>query len=139
MVIPWLCLAVAVFPCFLLLERERTAPALYVACAVLAGASTLSTSVSLIAVTESLPHRVRSGALAIIYALSISVFGGSTQFIVAWLTRLTHNPLAPAWYMIGGVFVGFAALLVMPETAPIKVGIADVQFNGAAHARASAR
>jgi MFS transporter, MHS family, citrate/tricarballylate:H+ symporter len=139
MVIPWICLAVAVFPCFLLLERERTAPALYVACAVLAGASTLSTSVSLIAVTESLPHRVRSGALAIIYALSISVFGGSTQFIVAWLTRLTHNPLAPAWYMIGGVFVGFAALLVMPETAPIKVGIADVQFNGAAHARASAR
>jgi MFS family permease len=140
MIIPWLCLAVAVFPCFLLLERERTGLALYLACAVLAGASTLSSSASLIAVTESLPHRVRSGALAIIYALSISVFGGSTQFIVAWLTRLTGNPLTPAWYMIGGVFVGFVAQFVMPETAPIKVGIADVpEFNGAANARAPAR
>jgi hypothetical protein len=77
----------------------------------------------LVAVTESLPHRVRSGALAIIYALSISIFGGSTQFIVAWLTRLTGNPLAPAWYMIGGVVVGLIALCVMPESAPIKVGV----------------
>jgi MHS family citrate/tricarballylate:H+ symporter-like MFS transporter len=123
MIIPWLCLALAVFPCFALLERERTGIALYVACGVLASASTLSTSTSLVAVTESLPHRVRSGALAIIYALSISIFGGSTQFIVAWLTRATGNPLAPAWYMIGGVIVGLIALCVMPESAPIKMGV----------------
>jgi MFS family permease len=125
MVVPWLCLAIAVFPCFLMLERQRSAFALYAACAVLACASTLSASASLISVTESLPHRVRSGALAIIYALSISIFGGSTQFIVAWLTRLTGNPLTPAWYMIGGVIVGFVALRVMPETAPVKVGVSS--------------
>jgi MFS family permease len=123
MIIPWLCLAIAVFPCFTLLERERTGLALYVACGILASASTLSSSTSLVAITESLPHRVRSGALAIIYALSISIFGGSTQFIVAWLTRLTGNPLAPAWYMIGGVIVGLLALCVMPESAPIKIGV----------------
>ena len=123
MIIPWLCLAIAVFPCFALLERERTRLALYVACGILASASTLSTSTSLVAITESLPHRVRSGALAIIYALSISIFGGSTQFIVAWLTRLTGSPLAPAWYMMGGVIVGLLALCVMPESAPIKIGI----------------
>jgi MFS transporter, MHS family, citrate/tricarballylate:H+ symporter len=140
MIIPWLCLAVAVFPCFLLLERERTGLALYIACGLLASTSTLSSTVSLIAVTESLPHRVRSGALAIIYALSISVFGGSTQFLVAWLTRLTGNPLAPAWYMIGGVIVGGAALIVMPETAPIKVGVAESDaLSRAADARAPAR
>ncbi|HEX3397655.1 MAG TPA: MFS transporter [Steroidobacteraceae bacterium] len=122
MIIPWACLAIAVFPCFALLERERTGLALYAACAVLACASTLSTSTSLIAITEALPHRVRSSALGIIYALSISIFGGSTQFLVAWLTRLTGNSLAPAWYMIGGVVVGLGALCVMPETAPIKTG-----------------
>jgi MFS transporter, MHS family, citrate/tricarballylate:H+ symporter len=123
MIIPWLCLAVAVFPCFALLERERSSLALYVACAVLASTSTLSSSTSLVAVTESLPHRVRSGALAIIYALAISIFGGSTQFIVAWLTRLTGDPLTPAWYMICGVIVGLLALRAMPETAPIKIGV----------------
>jgi MFS transporter, MHS family, citrate/tricarballylate:H+ symporter len=123
MVIPWLCLAIAVFPCFTMLERERSAFALYAACGVLACASTLSASASLIAVTESLPHRVRSGALAIIYALSISIFGGSTQFIVAWLTRHTGNPLTPAWYMIGGVIVGMIAQNMIPESAPVKVGL----------------
>lgn len=123
MIIPWLCLALAVFPCFMLLEHERSRFALYVACGVLACASTLSASASLIAVNESLPHRVRSGAFGIIYALSISIFGGSAQFIVAWLTRLTGNPLAPAWYMIGGVIVGMIAQHLMPESAPIKVGL----------------
>jgi MFS family permease len=123
MIVPWLCLAVAVFPCFTLLEHERSAFALYAACGILACASTLSASASLISVTESLPHRVRSGALAIIYALAISIFGGSTQFIVAWLTRLTHNPMTPAWYMIGGVLVGLIALRLMPETAPVRAGL----------------
>ncbi len=125
MIIPWAFLALAVFPCFALLERERNGVALYIACGVLACASTLSTSTSLVAVTESLPHRVRSGALSLLYAVSISLFGGSTQFTVAWLTRLTGSPLAPAWYMIGGVVVGLVALCVMPETAPIKVGVAE--------------
>jgi MFS transporter, MHS family, citrate/tricarballylate:H+ symporter len=129
MFIPWLCLALAVFPCFMLLERERSGFALYVACAVLAGCSTISVSASMIAITESLPHRVRSAAFGIIYALSISIFGGSAQFTVAWLTRLTGNPLTPAWYMMGGVIVGLIAQRVIPESAPIKVGI------GASHAR----
>jgi len=125
MIIPWAFLALAVFPCFALLEHERNGMALYIACGVLACASTLSTSTSLVAVTESLPHRVRSGALSLLYAVSISLFGGSTQFTVAWLTRFTGSPLAPAWYMIGGVVVGLIALCVMPETAPIKVGVVD--------------
>jgi MFS transporter, MHS family, citrate/tricarballylate:H+ symporter len=125
MIIPWIFLALAVFPCFALLERERNGTALYIACGVLACASTLSTSTSLVAVTESLPHRVRSGALSMLYAVSISLFGGSTQFTVAWLTRITGSPLTPAWYMIGGVVVGLIALCVMPETAPVKVGVAD--------------
>jgi MFS family permease len=138
MIFPWLCLAVAVFPCFTWLEHERTGLALYIACGVLASASTLSTSASLVAVTESLPHRVRSGGLAIIYALAISIFGGSTQFTVAWLTRLSGNPLTPAWYMIGGVMVGLIALRVMPETAPIRTGAAPDPGvpGGAADARA---
>jgi MHS family citrate/tricarballylate:H+ symporter-like MFS transporter len=130
MIIPWLFLAVAVFPCFALLERERSTGALYLACGILACSSTLSTSTSLVAITEALPHRVRSSALGILYALSISIFGGSTQFLVAWLTRLTGSPLAPAWYMIGGVIVGLIALWFMPETAPIKVGIDERPAGG---------
>ena len=50
-------------------------------------------------ITESLPRAVRSGALAILYAVAIAVFGGSTQFIIQWLIHATASPLAPAWYV----------------------------------------
>jgi Na+-driven multidrug efflux pump len=103
-----------------MLERLRTAAALYSACAVLACISTLSSATIIVAITESLPRRVRSRGLAIIYALSISVFGGSAQFFIAWLIRATGNPLAPAWYMFCGVVIGIIVLFQLPETAPIK-------------------
>jgi MFS transporter, MHS family, citrate/tricarballylate:H+ symporter len=122
MIVPWLFLASAVFPSFWLLERLRTAAALYTACAVLGCISTLSSATIIVAITESLPRRVRSSGIAIIYALAISVFGGSAQFFVAWLIRATGNPLAPAWYMFCGVLIGIAALFGLPETAPIKTG-----------------
>lgn len=122
MTVPWVFLAIAVFPAFWTLDHLRTRAALYGACAVLACISTLSSATIIVAITESLPQRVRSRAVALIYALAISVFGGSTQFLVAWLIRATGNPLAPAWYMFCGVMIGLAALLQLPETAPAKTG-----------------
>ena len=123
--VPWLILGLFIFPCFWLLENLRSGPALYIACAVLASSSTLAGTTALVAITESLPRRVRAGGFGLIYALSISVFGGSTQFMAAWLTRLTGNPLVPAWYMIGGLCVGLVALAYLRETAPVKTGKYD--------------
>lgn len=120
MLTPWILLALTVFPCFELLEHQRSAAALYLACAILATASTLASSVFFVVIAESLPQRVRSGALGLIYALAVSVFGGSAQFLVAWLTQLTGSPMTPAWYMIGGVIVGLVAMSALPETAPVK-------------------
>jgi MHS family citrate/tricarballylate:H+ symporter-like MFS transporter len=121
MILPWLALAVSVFPAFMLLDRLRTGAALYGACAVLGCMSTLSSATVIVSITEALPARVRSGGIALIYALAISVFGGSAQFSVAWLIRATGNPLVPAWYMLCGVIIGLIALLQLPETAPIKM------------------
>jgi MFS family permease len=121
MILPWLLLALAVFPAFVLLDRWRTGAALYGACAVLGCISTLSSATIIVAITEALPARVRSTGIALIYALAISVFGGSAQFSVAWLIRATGNPLAPAWYMFCGVVIGLLALVQLPETAPIKM------------------
>lgn len=120
MIAPWIVLLLAIFPCFWLLAKWRTGAALYGASAVLAVASTLSSASVLVTITESLPHRVRAGSLSLIYALAISIFGGSTQFMVNWLTGISGSALAPAWYMVGGVLVGLSAILMMPETAPIK-------------------
>jgi MHS family citrate/tricarballylate:H+ symporter-like MFS transporter len=128
MIVPWCCLLVAIFPAFHLLGAVRTGAVLFATTALLAVASTLSTATVLVTITEALPRRVRSSGLAIMYALSISVFGGSTQFLVAWLTRLTGNPMTPAWYLIGGVTLGLAAILSMPETAPVKTRTKNDQW-----------
>jgi hypothetical protein len=121
MIIPWLLLIVAIYPSFWLLEGLRTRAALLTVSAVLQGILTLSSATIIVAITESLPKRVRSGSIALIYALAISVFGGSTQFLVAWTIHATGNPLAPAWFMLGAVAIGLIAMARLPETAPVKL------------------
>ena len=123
MIAPFAFLLLATFPCFWLLERTRSAAVLFGVSAVLAVGAMLSTAVFLVSITESLPPRRRSGGLSLIYAVAISIFGGSTQFVVGWLTHVTGNPLAPAWYMVGAVLLGLTAIALLPETAPIKRGV----------------
>ncbi len=73
----------------------------------------------LVTITESLPKAVRSGAVATIYALAITVFGGSAQFIIKWLGEATGSHLTQAWYLTGALVVGGTAALLMPESAPV--------------------
>jgi MHS family citrate/tricarballylate:H+ symporter-like MFS transporter len=74
----------------------------------------------IVALTEALPKTIRSGVVATTYAFAISVFGGSTQFVITWLIQRTGNPLAPAWYWMGALLLGITAASLMPETAPRK-------------------
>ncbi len=128
MVLPWLFLLLAAYPAFVAILHFRTAAALYLATASLVIPLALSSTSAIVSITESLPARVRSGSLALIYALAISVFGGSTQFTVTWLIKVTGDPLAPAWYMVGSVLLGLVAMLFMRETAPAR---AKAQINPA--------
>jgi MHS family citrate/tricarballylate:H+ symporter-like MFS transporter len=118
MMIPWAVLLLVTVPAFRLIADQRSAGALLGMAVVLAAANNLAFSAILTTLTEGLPRRIRAGALGLIYAVAISVFGGSTQFTVAWLTRLFHNPLAPAWYMTAGVALSLAAMALQAETAP---------------------
>jgi MFS family permease len=118
--LPWLFCGLLVFPGFWMIDHYRNGAALWTACAVLAGASTIAGTTALVAITESLPRRVRAGGFGLIYAASIALFGGSTQFITAWLTQLTGNPLVPAWYMLAVLLLGLLALSQLRETAPVK-------------------
>ena len=120
--LPWLLLTVLVFPGFWAIEHFRNGAALWTACALLASVSTMAGTTALVSITEWLPRHVRAGGFGLIYATSIAVFGGSTQFMTAWLTRLTGNPLVPAWYMFAGIAVGLIALTQLPETAPVRTG-----------------
>jgi MFS transporter, MHS family, citrate/tricarballylate:H+ symporter len=108
-------------PAFLLLDRFRSGPVLVAVAAVLSVVFATGGAVVIMAITESLPARIRSGATATIYALSIAIFGGTTQFNIAWLTQHTGDAIAPAYYMTAAMLVGLAAMIAMPESAPIRL------------------
>jgi MFS family permease len=120
MMIPWGLLALALIPLFNTLATVRTAPALLLAAGLPALATQFSNAAILTSVCEGLPRAIRGRALGLVYAVAISVFGGSTQFTVAWLTGVTHSPLAPAWYATAAIAISFVAMLLLPETAPLR-------------------
>ena len=122
LVVPSCVLLVSVFPCFWLIDHFRSPLALYGAAALLSAGTSLATVSAIVIITEGLPKAVRSGGLGMIYASAITVFGGSTQFVVDWLIAATGNPQVPGWYMTGGVLVGLVAILQLRETAPIRTG-----------------
>jgi MFS family permease len=123
MIIPAVLLLLSIIPAFYLISRYRTPSALLVVAGVLSSLAELSTCPMVVWLTESFPAAIRSGSVAIIYAVSIATFGGTTQYTVTWLIRATGNPLAPAWYWSVAVVIGLIAMFATHESAPRKVGI----------------
>ncbi len=83
--------------------------------------SSASVGVALVALTESLRKETRSTAMAVLYAVAVTVFGGLAQPGVSALIKATNNPLSPAWYLIGAALVGVIAMSLLPETRPASV------------------
>ncbi len=113
-------LGLAVLPCFLVMTHLRSAMALYACTALMAMLLAMGLPAIMSSLTENLPQQIRSGGIGIIYAVAISVFGGTAQFVVAWLTDVSGSELAPAWYMCAALAIGVCAMVAIRETAPIK-------------------
>jgi MFS transporter, MHS family, citrate/tricarballylate:H+ symporter len=121
MIVPSVVLLVSILPAFYIISHYRTTAALLGATAVLACLLDMSTCPVIIWLTESLPAPIRSGGVAVVYAVAIATFGGTTQYAVTWLMRATGNPLAPAWYWTASLIVGLAAIMAARESAPRKL------------------
>ncbi len=115
-----LVLAVLV-PGYAAMIRVHSIAVIYGVTATLAILQAFLTGPVLITVTESLPKASRSTALALLYAIAISAFGGTTQFIIKALTDATGSALAPAWYMTAALAAGGVAMLLIPESAPARL------------------
>ncbi len=112
-----LLLVLLVLPSFVLMNYAPGAAALYLATAVIGTIKSFMTSAGMVAVTESFPRAMRSGGVSIVYAVATAIFGGTTQYVSKWLTELTHDPLAPAWYLTAAIVIGGVAMALMRETA----------------------
>jgi len=112
-------LLVLILPAYVVMIRWPSPLVVYGAVALLSALLGFCAGPTLIAITESLPKASRSAALGTLYAVSLALFGGSTQFMIKWLTDVSGSPLAPAWYMGGALVVGATAMVLMRETAPV--------------------
>ncbi len=121
MLVPGVLLLVSILPAFYVISHYRTTATLLGATAVLSSLVALSTCPVVTWLTESLPAAIRSSGVAIIYAVSIATFGGTTQYAVTWLIKATGNALAPAWYWTAATIIGIATMIAVRESAPVKV------------------
>jgi MFS family permease len=117
-------LVLSIFPCYWAIEHFRSPAALYGAETVMVILAALASVPPIVAITEQLPASIRSGALATIYALAISIFGGTTQFVAKGLITLSGDALAPAYYWTAAGVLGLIAMLLVKESAPARTGAA---------------
>ncbi len=115
MVISRIAVILVIYPAFLFLATVKTTWALLSVQALLTVLG-MGSVAALAALTEIFPNEVRSSGLAICYAVSVSVFGGTTQFVIAWLIGTTGDPLSPAYYVIATSLISLWAMFRLPET-----------------------
>jgi MFS family permease len=120
MIAPAVTLLLCALPVFSLIVTFKNPTTLLGGAVLVSACASSGFAVMLCALVEWLPRRRRSGGLGLIYALAISVFGGTTPFTVAWLSGLTHSAMVPAWYMTGAIAACLGAIVFFPETAPRK-------------------
>src|SRR3569832_1704381 len=121
MLLPGIVMLATILPAFWLISAYRTVFVFYAAVAWVSSLLALNTTPIVTVLTETLPPRVRSGVVSTVYAFAISIFGGSTQFMLTWLLATTQNPLVPAYYWTGALIVGLTAMALVKESAPVKL------------------
>ncbi|MDF3839290.1 MFS transporter [Cupriavidus basilensis] len=113
---PRLIASLLAVPAFLWLTSAPSLGSLLAVTGLLTLLSSLSGAALIIGIPEMLPQRVRATGLSLTYAISVSLFGGTTQFIITWLIDRTGDSVMPAWYMCIAGIISVAATLGLPET-----------------------
>ncbi|HYQ53512.1 MAG TPA: MFS transporter [Pseudomonas sp.] len=66
-------------------------------------------------VMEAFDKRHRVLGTAASYSFAVTLFGGFSPLIAAWLTSTLDNPLAPAFYLLFGGAISLTCLKLFPE------------------------
>ncbi|MDE2346806.1 MAG: MFS transporter [Gammaproteobacteria bacterium] len=80
------------------------------------------------AVTEAVPMGVRATGVALVYNLSVMLFGGLAPFFITAIIGLTGNAMAPALYVSGAVLLSLITYGVLGvKIRPLRPGAAADQ------------
>lgn len=72
---------------------------------------------------ELFPSEIRYSGVALAYNLGFAVFGGLAPFITSILLKVTHNPQAPAFYLIFSALASSIAILFLGEVKTLMIEI----------------
>jgi MFS family permease len=103
-------------PALLYLSHERTITALVLSIIVIGLVGTPGAVAALTTMAEVFPTPIRGAGISLAYSLTVTIFGATTQFVVAWLIGVTGDPLAPAYYVIVASIVSIIAMTRLRET-----------------------
>ncbi|TCZ65574.1 MFS transporter [Roseicella aquatilis] len=116
MLVPRIALAVLALPLFLMLNAWPSTATLFLATITITALTAISSTASLVVIPELLPRRIRATGLAVGYAVGVSLFGGTTQFVITWLIGATGDPTSPAWYVTLTSIITAIAMWTLPES-----------------------
>lgn len=108
--------AVFGYPLFLLLNSGSLIGAIAAHCG-LAVIESIYVSTAVSAGVELFATTVRYSGFSIGYNICVAGFGGTTPYVVTWLTAETGNNLAPAWYLVVAAVVSLATVVTLQESA----------------------
>ncbi|MFN0249474.1 MAG: MFS transporter [Kofleriaceae bacterium] len=107
---------VIVIPAFLYVLHARSVFSLATMIAVLCLVTLPGAVAALTTMAEVFPSEIRAAGISVAYALTVTIFGATTQVIITWLLEVTGSPLAPAFYIIVTSVISIVAMAMMRET-----------------------
>jgi MFS family permease len=109
-----------IYPMFYWIVATRSPLALILSMTVLAITANFMVGSFQAGLAESLPKTIRGSGFGTVYSVAIAAFGGTTQLVVTWLIHVTGSAMAPAWYVMGAAAIGQIAIMLLPESAPVR-------------------
>lgn len=107
---------VAVYPAFWLITQFPSVAMVLALSALLTASVNLGTTPLFLVLLEKFPIGVRATGISVVYSVGVTVFGGSSQFIVTWLLAQTGSPFSPAFYMMACGVLSIGAVLSLRES-----------------------
>lgn len=74
------------------------------------------TSINAVVKAELFPARIRALGVGLPYALTVAIFGGSTEYVALWLKNTGHEPVF-FWYVAGCALVSLVVYGFMRESS----------------------
>ncbi len=102
------------YPLFLLLNSGSLVAAIVAHC-LLAAIESVYISTAVTAGVELFATRVRYSGFSVGYNIAVAGFGGTTPYVVTWLTADTGNVMAPAFYLMVAARAVLGTVLTLRE------------------------